>query len=128
MASTNKVDIEYGQSSTLDQSEALESAQGPYRNSGSFEVNNKYGPISVGIMGKLNGRFEAISVSSRAGVGKVELKPTPANVAVWFDSESSTSQMIGGVPYEQSFEYSFNGHNGTVKYAGSPGNGQWSHA
>ncbi|KAH9851400.1 hypothetical protein C2E23DRAFT_886576 [Lenzites betulinus] len=93
-AATETVNIQYGQTATLDNNGIMHNPGGTPDNSGTFHVSNKYGAINFGVNGLLNSKYCPIYVTpSQLVSGPVDFTPNE-EVLVWFDTKLTTGAMI----------------------------------
>ncbi|KAI0824038.1 hypothetical protein BC628DRAFT_1420466 [Trametes gibbosa] len=128
-AATETVNIQFGQTATLDNSGSMHNAGGTPDKSGTFHINNNYGAINFGVNGLMNNKYSPIYVTPSPLVfGPVNLTPTE-ELLVWFDATLVTGSMIS-----QSISGAINIDftqipSRSVTYASdpsSPGRGGWS--
>lgn len=103
----------------------MQHATGTPDKSGLFSVKNEYGPISIGVNGKIDGEFKPIFVSPTVVTGTGRLDPVNS-VKVWFSAFQKSSAMMFDWDSEGiELTYTDGVTEKAVEYGGPGGIGQW---
>jgi len=92
-ASTKIHEIEFGQTSEINDTGVLGAPTGNPDTSGKFSIANKYGDIAFGVGCKFEGEFLPFYVTPTIVRGTVEFQPIVV-IQVWFSLKQKTGQMI----------------------------------
>lgn len=125
-AATNVQVIEFGQICELTKEGEMDpAATSPAPVPGTFQVQNNYGSIHLGVNALLNGDLSPVYVSPEVATGTATFTPI-SSVMVWFSTDDKSSTMLFN-DSQSGIEVVYEGTTDkAIEYAGPKGNGTWS--